>query len=151
MVEESLLEQQRRAGVGVTGFPVDFPLKPQDRLGRQADVATADTARADVDVLLVDCQRGEIANPGGIAETSDLQHIGPTFELGDVAVLCDEHFFVRPDAYRAEVVLDLCGDAIERTDRRGPKRPGCDPESRLVCPSDDLWLVADDRFPGPDS
>ena len=75
----------------------------------------ADAARADVEVLLVDGQCGEIGDRRRGAEPSDLQDVGPALELCDVAVPLDEHLLARSDpdrAYGRDLARGRCAQSV---------------------------------------
>src|SRR6266853_3755154 len=87
--------------VGVARLPVNFFLESENRGGREADVAVADPARAEVTVLFVHGQRREILYGRRIAKPADLRDIGAALELHDIAVAIDKGLLTRFDADRA--------------------------------------------------
>src|SRR5512138_2106705 len=80
LVEEDLLEEARRLRVGVGALPVDFALEPRDGGGRQPDVAVANSAIAQIDVLPGDGERREIVELRRITKASEFDDIRSLLE-----------------------------------------------------------------------
>jgi hypothetical protein len=100
-VEEHVFEEPRGLRVSVGAPPVDLALEPGNDVGRQADVAVADLAVAQIHVLVRDRERGEIVELRRIVEPADLQDVRSLLEAPDVAIGVHELFLRGVNAHAA--------------------------------------------------